>query len=290
VSGIDRGRLCRRAIATVAVVCAAAFAAALPAEGAQTIGQVAPVPQSLSTSCPSNHDYLQPSVTGGHLYVARQAGTITSWSTNVSAAGAQSYTLKIFRRTSDPDVFQVVGEDAPHALAPGLNTFPSNLGVASGDMLGFHVDGGPQNSCVFAMPGDGALRRPGDVTTGQSALFTPVANVRLNLAAVLVPSNAFTITGVSRNRRNGTARLTAQLSNPGVATIGGRGVISRRATTAVARSISLKVATAGTRKRKLARTGSLKVPVTVTFAPTGGDPSSQRVPVKLRMKGNRPAA
>jgi hypothetical protein len=280
----------RGAIATVAVVWTAAFAAAVPAEGAQTIGQVAPVPQSPSASCPSNHDYLQPSVTGGPLYVARQAGTITSWSTNVSVAETQTYTLKIFRRTGDPDVFQVVVEDAPHRLSTGLNTFPSNLGVASGDMLGFHVDGGPQSSCVFAMPGDGALLRPGDVTAGQSALFAPVANVRLNLAAVLVPSNAFTITGISRNRRNGTARLTAELSNPGVATIGARGVISRRVTTAVARSVSLKVATAGTRKRNLARTGSLKVPVTVTFHPTGGDPSSQILPVKLKMKRNRPAA
>lgn len=276
-------------IATLALAWAVAFAAAVPARGAQTIGQVAPIPQGPSTSCPSNHDYLQPSVTGGHLYVARQAGTITSWSTNVSVAGTQSYTLKVFRRTSDPDAFQVVGEDVPHTVARGLNTFPVDLRVESGDMLGFHVAGGQQNSCVFAMPGDGVLRTPGDLAIGQSGHFAAIPNIRLNLSAVLVPGNAFTITGVSRNRRSGTARLTAALSNPGVATIGGSGLKSRRATTAVARSVTLKVATAGKRKRKLARTGSVKLPVTVTFQPTGGDPSSQIVPVKLRMRRNPPA-
>jgi hypothetical protein len=279
----------RALIATVALVCAWVFAAAVPARGAQTIGQVAPAPQPPFTSFPSNSDYLQPSVTGGHLYVARQAGTITSWSTNVSLAGAQSYTLKVFRRTSDPDAFQVIGEDIPQMLGPGLNTFPVDLRVESGDLLGFHVAGGAQNSCVFAVPGDGVLRTPGDLAIGQSGHFDAIPNVRLNLTAVLVPSNAFTVTGVTRNRRSGTARLTTALSNPGVATIGAKGVTSRRAMTAVARSVTLRVTTAGKRRRTLARTGSVKVPVTVTFQPTGGDPSSQIVPVKLRMRRNPPA-
>ncbi len=277
----SRLRRLRAAIPVIAGVAAMLWAAPSPA--AVSIGQLAPTPQSPSPACPSNHDYLQPSVTGGNLYVARAAGTITSWSTNVSGAGAQSYAFKVLRRTSDPDAFQVVGQAVAHTLAPGLNTFPVSVPVESGDMIGLHVDGGPQNSCVFQMPGDAVLRSQlsGDLAPGPSALFTPVPDVRLNLSAVLEPSNGFTITGISRNPRSGIARLSAVLSNPGLATLSGTGLRSRRATRAVAGSVTLKVVTTGKRKRELFRTGRLRVRVTFTFYPTGGDPGIQTVLIKL---------
>jgi hypothetical protein len=279
---VNRTRLRWRGVATLAVACLTAFAAATTASAAVTIGQLPmSAPSAMCPATGAGHDYLQPSVTGGNLYSARQAGTITSWSTLSSSRGA-TFTFKAFRRTSDPDVFQVVGRDTGNTLSAGLNTFPANIGVRSGDLIGVHERGGGANSsCTFFMPGDGALRRPGDLGSDQSAPFSPVANVRLNLSAVLVPSNAFTITAISRNRRNGTARITTDLSNPGFATIGGKGLKKSRATTAVARRVSLKVATTGKSKRKLARTGSLKVAVTVTFNPTGGDPSSQIVRLQL---------
>jgi hypothetical protein len=291
VSGTSRSRLRRLRAAIPATAGVAALIWVAPSPAALTIGQLAPTPQSPSPACPSNHDYLQPSVTGGNLYVARAAGTITSWSTNVSGAGAQSYAFKVLRRTSDPDAFQVVGQTVEHTLAPGLNTFPVSVPVESGDMIGFHVDGGPQNSCVFQMAGDAVLRSQpsSDLATGQSALFTPVLDVRLNLSAVLEPSNGFTITGIGRNRRNGTARLSAVLSNPGLATLSGTGLRSRRATRAVAGSVTLKVVPTGKRKRKLFRTGRLRVPVTFAFYPTGGDPGIQTVLIKL-IKRRQPVA
>src|SRR5204863_8537279 len=103
-------------------------------------------------------DYLQTSVTGGNLYSARAAGTITSWSTSSSGAGA-TYVFKVFRRTSDPDAFQVVGKASQHLLSAGVNTVATDLHVESGDLIGLHEQGGP-NSCTFPMPGDGALRAP----------------------------------------------------------------------------------------------------------------------------------
>jgi hypothetical protein len=286
VSGTSRSRLRRLRAAIPATWWVAALIWAAHATAAVTVGQLPAVPQSPSTACPSNHDYLQPSVTGGNLYIARQAGTIISWSTSVSGAGGQSYAFKVFRRTSDPDVFQVVGQSVEQALSSGLNTFAADIHVESGDMIGLHVDGGSQNSCVFQTPGDALLRSqsPGDLAIGQSAQFVPVTELRLNLSAVLIPSNAFTITGITRNRRSGTARLNAQLSNPGLARLTGKGVKSRHTTRAVAGGVTLKVVTGGKRRRRLSRTGGLRVPVTVTFYPTGGDPSSQTVLVKLRKR------
>jgi hypothetical protein len=269
----------------VSLACAGALATAAPAGASVTIGQLAASPPA--ATCTSGFDYLQTSVTGGNLYSARAAGTITSWSTNSSGAGA-TYVFKVFRRTSDPDFFQVVGKAAQHTLSPGLNTFPAGIQVESGDLIGVHEEGAV-NSCTFVTLGDGILRAAGDLDTGETAQFGPVTDVRLNLSAVLDPSNAFTITGIARHRRNGTATITVALSNPGLATVGGLGLKKRHATTAVASSVSFNVVTVGKSRRKLARKGHLKVPLTITFYPTGGDPSSQTMALKLVQRRIPPA-
>jgi hypothetical protein len=265
------------------IACACALAGTGSAAASVTVGQLPAAPPS--ATCMSGFDYLQPSVTGGNLYVAMQAGTITSWSTLSAAAGAR-YVFKLFRRTSDPDAYQVVGRATAHTLSAGLNTFAADLQVESGDMIGLREAGAGMSSCTFPMPGDGVLRATGDLGNGQAGQFSPVPNVRLNLSAVLVPSNTFTITAISRNRRRGTARLTAQVSNPGVVTIAGKGLKGGRTTRSLAAAgpVSFAVAVVGKRSRRLSRAGKLRLPVTVTFLPIGGDPSSQTISVKLRMR------
>jgi hypothetical protein len=278
----------RRGAAILAAACAIVLAGSGSASASVTIGQLAPTPPA--PTCPSSgagYDYLQTSVTGGNLYSARAAGTITSWSTN-SASPDATFVFKVFRRTSDPDFFQVVGRAVEHTLTAGVNTVSTDLHVESGDLIGLHEEGGgPTSSCTFPTPGDGALRSPGDVADGQPAQFSPVTDVRLNLSAVLVPSNAFTITSITRHK-NGTATLTADLSNPGLLTIGGAGLRKKHVSAAVASRVTLNVATTGKRMRTLARKGALKVPVGVTFYPTGGDPNSQTIPVKLRQRRELP--
>jgi hypothetical protein len=228
-------------------------------------------------------DYLEPSVTSGNLYVAKEAGTITSWSTLAGAPGAD-YVLKIFRRTSDPDVFQAIARAPPDTLSSGLNTFVVSLPVKSGDMVGFNTSG-PFNSCTFDVPGDTVLDRPGSLSDGASGTFAPLADSRLNLSAVLVPSNDFTLS-VSRDRKSGKATVTAFASNPGVVTLSGKGVKSGRAAKSVfvAGPVTFQVAATGKWRRKLVRTGSVAIDVSVSFAPTGGDPSSQSLTLRLRKK------
>jgi hypothetical protein len=285
----DRSSLIRRVrgyrTVTPVLALAAVLASAAPAAAEVTIGQLAPEPPMPSCS-PPDSDYLQTSVTGGNLYSARAAGTITAWSTHSSGPGA-TYTFKVFRRTRDPDAFQLVGRASEHTLTAGLNTFSTDLSVHSGDLIGLHEEGAGPNSCTFPVPGDEVQRSPGDLDTGQAAQFAPEPDVRLNLAAVLVPSNAVTIISINRQRRNGTALLTAQAPNPGLLSIGGKGLKKSHATPALATRVSLRIAAVGKRKRKLARRGRLKVRVTVTFYPTGGDPSTQIVPVRLVQKRSK---
>lgn len=270
--------------AAITLAAIAALCAARPAGAAVTLGQLAPTPPApQAPPCMSAADYLQPSVTGGDLYIARQAGTITSWSTRSSGAGA-TYVFKVFRRTSDPDVFQVIARAPPHELSLGINTAPVSIAVRSGDMIGLHESGGP-NSCTFPHPGDGVLTSDGDLSEGSSGQFTPENDVRLNLSAVLVPSNGFYVSSIARDRKLGTVTLLVTVSNPGVLTISGKGVKKRRARSiAVAGTAQINVAAAGKRRRKLERTGKVTVVPKLTFVPTGGDAASKPVTVRLLRK------
>jgi hypothetical protein len=275
----------RRFIAVLAVGCFGAVTA--PASGSVTIGQL-PTNTPPNVTCPAG-DYLQPSVTSGQLYIAKQAGRITSWST--VSSGAATYTFKVFRRTSDPDVFQVIAHATEQTLTAGLGTFATDIAVRSGDMIGFRKQGASMGSCTIATPGDAVLQAAGDLADGASGQFSPLADRRLNLAANLVPSNDFQITEIRLNRRQGTASLAIKVSNPGIFTLSGKGLKKRHVARTLpgAGPITFQLAAAGKRKRKLLRKGTVKVPVTLTFAPTNGDPSTQAVGVKLRMRRTREA-
>jgi hypothetical protein len=257
------------------------------ATAAVTIGQLSAGPPP--PSCMGGADYLQPSVTGGTLYVARQAGTITSWSTNSANAGA-TYKLKIFRRTSDPDAFQTVAHADPHVLSAGINTVPVNVQVESGDLIGFHVSG-PANSCTFSLTGDTVLKSSFDLADGASAPFTPVTDARLNLTANLVPSNAFTFAGLTRDRHLGSATLTVNISNPGTVGVTGRGLRKPQSkNAAVPGSLVFPISAVGKLKRRLARKGRATLRVNATFSPLGGDPSTQTIAVALRQRRPAPPA
>jgi hypothetical protein len=276
----------RRAWWCAATLCLTALTFVPAAGAAVTIGQLAPEPPTPGCTT-SGLDYLQPSVTGGNLYVARAAGTITSWTTNSSGAGA-TYVVKIFRRTTDPDSFQVMAHSQPHTLTTGLNTVSVSLPVKSGDMVGYH-ESGPANSCVFSQPGDNVLNRAGNLADGTAGTFAPQNDVRLNLSAVLVPDNAFTLGGITRDRKNGTATITATTSNPGLITIAGKGMKKRPSKTlAVAGPVTFAVTAVGKTRHKLARKGKIVLPVHVTFFPTGGDPAVQ--PINLKLQRTRPPA
>ncbi len=265
----------------VALGLTCALAGAAPAAASVTIGQIAPSPPAANCTT-SNVDYLQPSVTGGNLYTAREAGTITSWSTYSTGSGG-IFRVKIFRRTSDPDIFQVVEHAPSRVLSNGPNTVAANLQVKSGDMLGFNVSGLP-SSCTFSQLGDNVLNRSGNLSDGSSGAFSPQTDVRLNISAVLIPDNGFTLGTVTRDRKNGTASITVTTTNPGVVTVSGKGLRKRAAKSlAVAGPATFQLAATGKTLRKLVRKGAAKVTVNATFTPPAGEPRTQSVGVKLKM-------
>jgi hypothetical protein len=284
-SRANRSRVRRPIAAAVSLAAIAAVIVAAPAGAAVTLGQLALAPPS--PACPATPppgvDYLQPSITSGNLYIARQAGTITSWSTRSSGGGA-TYVFKTFRRTSDPDVFQVIAQAPAHTLTAGINTVPVNIAVRSGDMIGINESGGA-NSCTFPQTGDAVLTRSGNLSEGASGAFAQQSNVRLNLSAVLAPSNVFTIAAITHDRHQGTAKVIVNVSNPGVLTILGKGMKKRKArNVATASTVQFGIATAGTRRRRLNKAGEVTLTPTMTFFPSGGDPASTTFPVKLKKR------
>ncbi len=275
--------------ATVAFAVIAAAASASPA-AAVTIGQLAP---NTTTLCSMQSiDILQPSATSANAYTVPGTGTITSWSHNANA-NAATLTMKVFRKTADPAFYQAVGRDGPRPLAASLvNTFPVSIPVKPGDVLGLNLASPAETACSFTAPGDSNLFRVGNLADGDVAAFVNVGHdSRLNLSAVFAPTNSFTLGGVKRNKKKGTAKLTVQVPNPGTLTASGKGVKLASAGGAVVSTtvtapgeVRLPIKATGKKKKKLKQKGKVQVKPTITYTPTGGDPSSQSIKLKLKKK------
>ncbi len=111
-------------------------ASASPATASVTIGQLV----SASAPCAANNDWAQLSVGSGTSYVVPGKGSITSWSHSAGAGAGQMMTMKIWRQVVAGTTYAAVGHDGPRALGPSaINTFPVNIPVMPGDVLGFHL-------------------------------------------------------------------------------------------------------------------------------------------------------
>jgi hypothetical protein len=283
----------RRLVLLVSVAALSLGASLTPAWAAQTIGQHAP--SDLGDACVlSNADALTPTVTSGTSYVVPSKGRITSWTTYATDNLGQQMSMKIFRQVSG-NTYLAVAHDGPHALTPSGtagNTFATDIPVKGGDVVGVNSGNAESvfNTCLFSVDDQPYLfKQPGlaDGTSGAFTSFTSSNGFRPNVSAVFEPkvSNAFTFGGLARNKKKGTATLTVHVPNPGELTGSGRGVkvagaaVSGKTVTAGAVKVTIKAK--GKKKRKLNKTGKVKVKPKITYTPTGGDPRTQSVGVKL---------
>jgi hypothetical protein len=289
-----RGKLVRR-FSLVSVVAALALAAsASPATASVTIGQLAPSPVPTGF-CNGGLDRIQVRVASGTGYTVPGDGTIVSWSTNAGPNTGQEMTMKVFRKVAEPNTYSVVGHDGPRSLNQStLNTFATSIPVKAGDLLGMHslAPGGNPTAtyCDYLTPGSTEIFQAGDLADGASAPITntTTGDEQLNISAVLIPSNSFSFGATRRNKKKGTATLNLNLPNPGDLTGSGNGVTAASAGSAViskavgAGAAQLLIKAKGNKKRTLNATGKVKLNVAVTYTPTGGDPRTQSVRVKLK--------
>ena len=299
VQGIRNNARTRSARVGMAV-CAAALLVGLSASsahGAVTIGQLAPGNPADLSCTDSLLDVIQ--TTPGYVVPAGGAA-ITSWSTKASVGAGQQVKMKVMRKIGEPGTYQVVGVDGPRTLTPAaLNTFPVNIPVQPGDVIGTNFLNGAEvgNACIFDTPGTFILASSGDLNTGQSGPFTNDGNdFSLNLSAVVgfKTSNDIDFVKVKKNKNNGTAVLTVDVPGPGQLSLKGAGVKPQRTGGATiskqvteAGKVKLRIKAKGAKKEKLLDTGKAKVKVKVTFKPSAtggdvaGDPNTDPKTIKL---------
>src|SRR5262249_36654915 len=110
---------------------------------------------------------------------------------------------------------------------------------------------------------------------------------RVNISAVVEPTNTFTLGAVATNKKQGTATVPITVPNPGTATLAGQGIVTL-AHSAVSISspgtVTLGITPTGKKKKKLRKKGRIGVTAAITYTPTGGNPSTQSVGVTLRQK------
>jgi hypothetical protein len=275
------------ALLSVGVLAALPLTVGASSAGASvTIGQL---PDPNAGNCDAGVDFVQLGVSSGNQYVVPGAGTITSWT--VAAGGDRgTLTMKIFRKLGDPPHFQVVGHAGPQTRTPGgttANTFPANIRVSPGDLLGLHTV--TATPCAFKDPGGRFAMFPGDLADGAAADFGLSTEIALDIQAVFVPDNSFSLGRTTRNKKQGTATLTVNVPNPGELTgsgkdvkVAGAAVISKTVT--APGDVKLTIRAKGKKKRKLNATGKVTVTPTITYTPTGGDPSTQSRKLQIKKK------
>jgi hypothetical protein len=274
----------RFSLVSVVAVALSLSAAVSPASASVTIGQIA-TPDGFCNPVPAS-DYAQPSVTSGNSYVVKGAGTITSWSHIAAAGMGQQMKMKVFRPIGGL-TYTVVGQDGPQPLTESApNTFPTSIAVRAGDVLGLTtVTGSAAIGCAFGVPGQTYYRAEGDHANGAPVTFSiGPGDCRLNISAVLNPTNSFILGDVDRNKKKGTASLTVNVPSPGQLALSGTGLKPVSAVATAAGDVKLTIKAKGKKKRKLNETGKVKVTPTITYTPTGGSPSTQSRKLKLKKR------
>jgi len=166
------------------------FAMGSTASAQVTLGQLATATTpAFNCEYGSPYDELQTSVATGNSYAAPAAGVITSWSTQVGTNPGQMLGLKVYRPIG-AGTFLVVGQDGPRPLTSGLNTFPVNIPVQTGDILGIFLPAGIHSDCLFetGLAGDVISYREGNTPVGGSfTIEETYSKERLNISASLLP-------------------------------------------------------------------------------------------------------
>jgi hypothetical protein len=134
--------------------------------------------------CSPNFTWLQ-GVSPQGRYAAPFAGVLTSWSFQTNASAPQ---LKFkVGRPAGGNSFTIIGESGVQSTAPNaLNTFPVQIPVEAGDVIGFYTVVGTA-PCVRAGVGYNYFFASGDLPPGATAAFGSETNQQLNIAATLEP-------------------------------------------------------------------------------------------------------
>ena len=286
--GSRSGKLLASTVAIAVVLAIPAGASA-----ATTIGSPLISPNT-GGSCGTNETTVNATLASG----TREApfdGFIVRWRLSLAAPGGNHhYSLRVLHPNGGTSLTGVATGPPQTATAAGVNvlTLPSPLAIRAGDVLGINCEAGAPSAFSNAAPTSTSITNISPpLADGATASGTgpfPHDESLVNADIAPKPSNAFTLGAVTRHKRKGTATIEVTVPGPGTLALSGAGVKGRTAaagkSVSAAGTVKLAVKPTGGVKRKLARIGTAKLKIAVTYTPSGevpGDPNTQRRKLKL---------
>jgi hypothetical protein len=166
-----------------------------------------------------------------------------------------------------------------------LREFDTSLPIHAGDEIGlgaaagayvpaFHPSGGAPGIAGKYYFADGT---PSD---GNAAAMSG----ELQLNAEVEPTNTFSLSPVLRNKRNGTASVTANVPNPGTFEVQGGLIAPETVAVAAPGNVALTLQPTQPIRKQLKKQGKALVDATFVYAPTFGKHRTQSAVFTLKLK------
>jgi hypothetical protein len=217
-------------------------------------------------------------------------GTVTLWRVRSGPPAGGSFSVQVFRPLGG-GLFTGAGTSALGTIPPNsITAFATQLPISIGDRIGTRNDllyGGVSFNRTGAGTGDVSYWNPHLDDGGAGRAPSLQDSRELTINADIEPTNTFTVRVTGRNKKKGTATITANLPNPGELTASGKGVkaagtatISKAA--AAPGPVTLVIRAKGKKRAALNDIGKVKVKPKLTFTPTGGTAKTQSTKVKLK--------
>jgi hypothetical protein len=219
------------------------------------------------------------------------AGSGAAWQNpgNSSSTGCTVYTRKttcLPSQTGPDQLFKLTGSTLPRLTVAkagaGTGTVTAPGGIDCGAVCTAAYDSG-ESITLTAKPAVGSTFAgwSGAACPGTGSCQTTISG-DTTVTATFDVSSEFEFGKIVLNKKQGTAELTVTVPGPGKLSLSGKDVKNAEATAVGPGDEVLKVKAKGKAKETLADKGKVKVPVDVTFAPTGGNPATQSMTVKLK--------
>lgn len=257
----------------------------------------APAQDLLDANCPGPPNTSvdpDPGDRDVQTFTAQRTGSLVRGETEISKlGGAADWVMQIVTTdasgTPTNDVLAsttIANASVPDGDSRIVGLFASPASVVAGQQLGLLITRPGESYTLRDRSDDPCPGQEFFSASGGPFMAEPIFD--FVFAVFVKPSNAVTLGAITRNKKKGTATLPVNVPNPGELTGSGNGVKASSAGRAVisksvgAGQAQLLIKAKGRKKKQLNRKGKVKLSVAVTYTPTGGDPSTQSVKVKLK--------
>ena len=284
----------RRAAFLAALVAAATTLAAAPAGAAVRIGSnLISTPTTAGvcsgTDCTIANLALPAANQAPDGLVSTVNGTVGNWSYRSAGPSGPPISLRVLHPTGGLG-FTGAGTTVSTPVFGGIRgLFPANLPIRIGDIIGLDANGAEVMTVGVAGATQVSWTGP-PLADGGNRAGAADAGVETMVQATIQPTNTVSVGAVARRKRKGTASLTVEVPNAGTLSYGGPGVrVTGPGSTAGPGQISVLVAAAGKKLKRLKKRGNAHVQPEIVFTPRLGDTGTTTEKLKLLRKRRSPA-